>query len=1202
MSKTRSLVKAVDKRPNAPPIHRQVETPEKAAEPSKIARSMSAAPPPPHGTPPPARAASMMGSVQGGSALQRARMMQGLQQSMGNARVSRMLATRVQPKLTVGAPNDVYEQEADRVADAVMRMPDSNVSPRETGQSHSAPSRIQRVCPECEKQLEMERQGTIAKASLCPDCEKQLRRQPTAGEDGQAQSNTTNATEFQSLAGSASQELGSQAAAMTVQAKRTMDGTPDVTPAMESYLNHSSGGGQPLSDSVRTFMEPRFDRDLSQVRVHTDSRAAGAAKQLNAQAFTRGQDVYFGEGRYQPASPTGQRLLAHELTHVAQQAQDPSPAVQQKPVNADAEKGGSTDQEQQANESLHNGIAGPLPDGTMIERRGWKLVQYSRGHMEMEVYDEEQGDSRLEIWAREGELYGYYLERPLPSEAASPTSMPTFYIGEPSYQHVIRIVRHPNVQIHKSIVQSTPLPLVVHESEFDEQIPITSDTAAMDFGVFVYSLSSQQTTIALDGSWITISIPEKAPGFLPEDFPSAKFAYYIERGWQGEDGKQKVVHIVATPGVVVETGDVDATLGVDPAFRKALVASGYGRTLVPNMVRIQNPRDVPLQGEVFDADAYLGYERYNDEVGGTTIEVFRGRSGVTFQYGTSSTLLTIRPKDPAVGGRFAYQVVSHPETGTSEIRAVIGHGVVVELAEPAERLSREGWVMLQILELPYPEQVPEQGSHIDVDHYFSLGATYHEPTKIEHLSASEELETLLATTAVDIGIGMIPIVGDIVDIGEFALAMFTGKDRWGREVTTTDKVLMGLGALVGLLPFVGGLGSVARGAGKAGARLAMTIAEFARKTGKSVEHLEVILSRLKGAASPDDLATIRRAETALRSGAEVAADDLKVITRLTHELGRTPMLPIFQVPAGAGTPRLWGRMGDVGEAATEDLSVTGWRRGLSLETQEFLRHHPKVASRYADMPPDVRRILTYCGSLCIIRNIDNVSRQQITRVAEMLKRLGGAEMLGPDIRVKLQIFFHTAGDNLDWAFRVINKVRSVDDLNRQLIQAFRRRAMAPPGAIKVNSDLARVTRGVVSGGTRLPHVTSGREWLRQTEGGVGLIPGQIAAKLRSRTFDTFEDLRRAFWQAVAEDDVLKHDFAPGNLGKMGQGGAPSPRPDQHHGGRHTFELHHITPIEHGGSVYDLDNLVVVSPRTHIYIHDYGYVERKGVRLGSGSLP
>src|SRR5262249_56549494 len=73
-------------------------------------------------------------------------------------------------------------------------------------------------------------------------------------------------------------------------------------------------------DSLRGYFEPRFGKDLSNVRLHTDSRAAESAKRLKAQAFTQGPDIYFASGRYQPQSDSGRHLLAHEITHTLQQS------------------------------------------------------------------------------------------------------------------------------------------------------------------------------------------------------------------------------------------------------------------------------------------------------------------------------------------------------------------------------------------------------------------------------------------------------------------------------------------------------------------------------------------------------------------------------------------------------------------------------------------------------------------------------------------------------------------------------------------------------------------------------------------------------------------------------------------------------------------------------------------------------------------
>src|SRR5439155_9665361 len=66
-------------------------------------------------------------------------------------------------------------------------------------------------------------------------------------------------------------------------------------------------------------MEPRFGRDFSTVRVHTDSRAAASARAVDALAYTVGNDVVFGGGRFAPSTGAGRQLLAHELTHVMQQ-------------------------------------------------------------------------------------------------------------------------------------------------------------------------------------------------------------------------------------------------------------------------------------------------------------------------------------------------------------------------------------------------------------------------------------------------------------------------------------------------------------------------------------------------------------------------------------------------------------------------------------------------------------------------------------------------------------------------------------------------------------------------------------------------------------------------------------------------------------------------------------------------------------------
>jgi Domain of unknown function (DUF4157) len=85
--------------------------------------------------------------------------------------------------------------------------------------------------------------------------------------------------------------------------------------------------GQSLDADTRAFFEPRFGHDFSQIRVHTDSRAAESARSVNALAYTVGRDIAFGAGRYAPGESEGRRLLAHELTHTIQQSQSTLPGT-----------------------------------------------------------------------------------------------------------------------------------------------------------------------------------------------------------------------------------------------------------------------------------------------------------------------------------------------------------------------------------------------------------------------------------------------------------------------------------------------------------------------------------------------------------------------------------------------------------------------------------------------------------------------------------------------------------------------------------------------------------------------------------------------------------------------------------------------------------------------------------------------------------
>ncbi|MGH7841787.1 MAG: eCIS core domain-containing protein, partial [Candidatus Binataceae bacterium] len=184
-----------------------------------------------------------------------------LQRAYGNQAVLRMLERSrpvIQPKLVVNEPGDAFEQEADRVADQVMRMPDSDLS------IAASPAQVSRKCAACEAEEKA----------------KTLQTKPT-GSAGPAAS--------------------------------------EAPPIVHEVLRSP---GQPLDQPTRAFFEPRFGRDFCQVRIHASSDAESSAQSVNALAYTAGLDIVFARGHYSPDTVHGRKLLAHELTHVIQQTSE----------------------------------------------------------------------------------------------------------------------------------------------------------------------------------------------------------------------------------------------------------------------------------------------------------------------------------------------------------------------------------------------------------------------------------------------------------------------------------------------------------------------------------------------------------------------------------------------------------------------------------------------------------------------------------------------------------------------------------------------------------------------------------------------------------------------------------------------------------------------------------------------------------------
>ncbi|MCT7968952.1 DUF4157 domain-containing protein [Laspinema sp. D1] len=163
----------------------------------------------------------------------------------------------IQPKLTIGAPGDKYEQEADTIARKVVQQIHAPASPE-------APAVQRQIVPTPVAQ------GHSFHSAIMPK--------------------------------------------LTIQRQ-----DEEAAPDLESSISRAKSSGSPLDNAIRPKMEGAFGADFSGVRVHTDANSDTLNRSISARAFTTGQHIFFKKGEYNPSSSGGQELLAHELTHVVQQ-------------------------------------------------------------------------------------------------------------------------------------------------------------------------------------------------------------------------------------------------------------------------------------------------------------------------------------------------------------------------------------------------------------------------------------------------------------------------------------------------------------------------------------------------------------------------------------------------------------------------------------------------------------------------------------------------------------------------------------------------------------------------------------------------------------------------------------------------------------------------------------------------------------------
>jgi hypothetical protein len=240
-----------------------------------------------------------------------------LQRTIGNSAVIGLLSksTGLQAALKLGPAGDQYEQEADRVAQQVVRQMDG-------------PQNVQRESIQ-EDELAQAKPLSASISSLQrtltrPRLDVGLQRQELEEEELQAKRLSQNSSAVQRSPDSRPQMgfvIRRQEQEEDELQMKPMHGPEGgaVEQSVEKQIQTARGGGKPLDDNVRSSMERGFGADFGNVRVHTGGQSDTLNRSLNARAFTVGSDIFFKSGEYNPGSSGGKELLAHELTHTVQQ-------------------------------------------------------------------------------------------------------------------------------------------------------------------------------------------------------------------------------------------------------------------------------------------------------------------------------------------------------------------------------------------------------------------------------------------------------------------------------------------------------------------------------------------------------------------------------------------------------------------------------------------------------------------------------------------------------------------------------------------------------------------------------------------------------------------------------------------------------------------------------------------------------------------
>lgn len=348
------------------------------------------------------------------------------------------------------------------------------------------------------------------------------------------------------------------------------------------------------------------------------------------------------------------------------------------------------------------------------------------------------------------------------------------------------------------------------------------------------------------------------------------FAYHYEESTASQP--TPVLKIIAGPGVSIQPP----------------LPSSRDRDVVLMIIRVQDPKVIPAIGAPIRSTEVLGSYIVNAPVSSipglqlSTVppinffKVDRLENGVAFKHYYSRSALVIRvPQSsntyndpPDAKARFAFEFNPDGELDSVDnplLRIVKTRDVSVGISTNFQILgsgqpARDSAGYFKAWNVDHIGLVPAQGESLTPTN------AWHEVTRFDRTPALAET---LALAAFDVSVGFIPVVGDLVDVAEFIYALFTGRDRWGRKVTPTDMVILGIGAL---LPVVSGAGL-----------------RVLRRFGSNADAVWRVIRKMQRAGLNDeDIEVIQAAERAVKSGRRLSAADLERFREVLAKLDLEP--------------------------------------------------------------------------------------------------------------------------------------------------------------------------------------------------------------------------------------------------------------------------------------------------------------------------